>query len=762
MKSKKFVVMQIIYLLGFSCMFYLSLAASVEKVAALKPLAGTNGMQTYIVWVEKPSSNFLAQSDHEDLESWYQSFLPQTIANSNQLEKPRMVYAYHNVATGFAARLTAEEVKEMEKKEGFISAHPERKLQLHTTHSPNFLGLQQQVGLWKGSHYGEGVIIGVLDTGITPGHPSFSDKGVPAPPAKWKGKCDFKGTGCNDKLIGARSFDGGKTTGGPPVDAAGHGTHTSSTAAGNFVDGASVFGMAKGTAAGMAPLAHLAMYQVCSEDGCYDSDIIAGIDTAVGDGVDVISISLGGGSAPFYGDSIALGAYGAIQKGIFVSCSAGNEGPDYSSLSNEAPWILTVGASTIDRNIKATAKLGNREEHDGESLFQPKDFGSELFPLVYAAAHSNDSTAFCDVGTLSNVEGKVVVCELGGEVKRIAKGIEVKRAGGVAMILVNPDFGGDTTIADAHVLPATHVSYAAGVSIQAYINSTSTPTATILFKGTVIGDQLAPKVSFFSSRGPSIESPGILKPDIIGPGVSILAAWPFSVDNATEYKTFDIVSGTSMSCPHLSGIAALLKSSHPDWSPAAIKSAIMTTAEVDNLAGSAIIDETLNSANLFAIGAGHVNPSKANDPGLIYDLKPQDYIPYLCGLNYTDRHIAIITQKTVKCSEVGSIPEAQLNYPSFSLFLDPAGEPQNYTRTVTNVGPAKSTYELAVVSPHKVDISVQPEQLTFTEVGQTMTYHVVFAAQYDAGKDGITSQGYLSWVSDQHSVRSQISVIFDT
>ncbi|KAL6174595.1 hypothetical protein ACLB2K_051241 [Fragaria x ananassa] len=637
MKSKKFVVMQIIYLLGFSCMFYMSLAASVEKVAALKPLAGTN------------------------------------------------------------AKLTEEEVKEMEKKEGCISARPERKLQLHTTHSPNFLGLQQGVGLWKGSHYGEGVIIGVLDTGITPGHPSFSDKGVPAPPAKWKGKCDFKGTGCNDKLIGARSFDGGKTTGGPPVDAAGHGTHTSSTAAGNFVDGAGVFGMAKGTAAGMAPLAHLAMYQVCSEDGCYDSDIIAGIDTAVGDGVDVISISLGGGSAPFYGDSIALGAYGAIQKGIFVSCSAGNEGPDYSSLSNEAPWILTVGASTIDRNIRATAKLGNGEEYDGESLFQPKDFGSELFPLVYAAAHSNDSTAFCDVGTLSNVEGKVVVCELGGEVKRIAKGIEVKRAGGVAMILVNPDFGGDTTIADAHVLPATH---------------------------------LAPKVSFFSSRGPSIESPGILKPDIIGPGVSILAAWPFSVDNATEYKTFDIVSGTSMSCPHLSGIAALLKSSHPDWSPAAIKSAIMTTAEVDNLAGSAIIDETLNSANLFAIGA--------------------------------DRHIAIITQKTVKCSEVGSIPEAQLNYPSFSLFLDPAGEPQNYTRTVTNVGPAKSTYELAVASPHKVDIRVQPEQLTFTEVGQTMTYHVVFTAQYDAGKDGITSQGYLSWVSDQHSVRSQISVIFDT
>ncbi|PQQ09154.1 subtilisin-like protease SBT1.7 [Prunus yedoensis var. nudiflora] len=163
---------------------------------------------------------------------------------------------------------------------------------------------------------------------------------------------------------------------------------------------------------------------------------------------------------------------------------------------------------------------------------------------------------------------------------------------------------------------------------------------------TVIGDPLAPKVASFSSRGPSITSPGILKPDIIGPGVSILAAWPVPVDNGTEGKaTFNMISGTSMSCPHLSGIAALLKSSHPDWSPAAIKSAIMTTAEVENLAGSAIVDQTLFAADIFALGAGHVNPSKANDPGLIYDIQPEDYIPYLCGLNYTDEQIQVITHK---------------------------------------------------------------------------------------------------------------------
>lgn len=181
------------------------------------------------------------------------------------------------------------------------------------------------------------------------------------------------------------------------------------------------------------------------------------------------------------------------------------------------------------------------------------------------------------------------------------------------MILMNEESDGFSTNADTHVLPATHVSHAAGLKIKAYINSTATPTAAILFKGTVIGKPLSPTVASFSSRGPNLESPGILKPDIIGPGVSILAAWPFPLDNCTNSKsTFNIISGTSMSCPHLSGIAALLKSSHPYWSPAAIKSAIMTSADTQNFEGKAIVDQTLRPADVFATGAGHVNPTRAN------------------------------------------------------------------------------------------------------------------------------------------------------
>ncbi|CAN6579284.1 unnamed protein product [Malus baccata var. baccata] len=634
MEKENGAALHLIYLVGFALiMFFSSRVVSQEE---------QNSLQTYIVFLKKPiSSKFTVESD---LDSWYQSFLPETTASANQ---QRIIHAYRNVVTGFAAKLTKEEVKAMENKEGFLKAHPEITVPLLTTHSPNFLGLHQGCGLWKQANYGEGVIIGLMDTGIGPDHPSFSDEGVPPPPAKWKGKCEFNGTVCNKKLIGAQNFVGaeeGNITG-TPFDEHGHGTHTSSTAAGNFVQGASVFGDANGTAVGMAPYAHLAMYKVCYGISCRSGDILAGIDAAVEDSVDVISISLGGPSLPFYDNVIAIGAFAAMKRGIFVSCGAGNSGA-HKSLANEAPWFLTVGASTTDRILK-----------------------------------SQDE------------------------------------------------------------------------KLSSY--------------GTVIGDALAPRVAFFSSRGPSRASPGILKPDIIGPGVKILAAWPESVDNATlpnPKATFNIISGTSMSTPHLSGIAALLKTSHPDWSPAAIRSAIMTTADVLNLAGTPIIDQGLKPADVFAIGGGHVNPTKANDPGLVFDIKPEDYFPYLCGLNYNETVIEIITQQTVKCSEVGVIQEAQLNYPSFSIKAGPnQTQSQYYTRTAKNVGPAISTYNLDLSVPHQMGISVNPQVLTFTEINQEITYHVEFIPEEGAGKDGVPyGQGYLRWFSDKHNVTTPIAVIFDT
>ncbi|XP_050228014.1 subtilisin-like protease [Mercurialis annua] len=747
-----------VILLCLTCLSSFS-QAIISKGTESNKFFGQRKLETYIVFVTKPQDGFLKQS--QDLESWYKSFLPTSISNSNQ--QKRIVYSYRNVVSGFAAKLTADEAKAMEANDGLVSARPQKILPLHTTHSPNFLGLHQNLGFWRNSTYGNGVIIGVLDTGITPDHPSFGEQGMSPPPAKWRGKCEFNGTvACNNKLIGARTFLSNEHRYGPPgpFDDEGHGTHTSSTAAGNFVEGANVFGNANGTAVGMAPLAHVAMYQVCSDFGCSESDILAAMDTAVDDGVDILSLSLGGGSSPFFADSIAVGAFGAIQNGIFVSCSAGNSGPENSSLSNEAPWILTVGASTIDRSIRSTVKLGNNAEYFGESLFQPQKPTQNFWPLVYPGKNGNQSSALCEEGSLesSEVKGKIVLCDRGGSAGRVEKGQVVADAGGAGMILVNQEDEGYNTIADAHVLPASHVSYSDGMGIKAYINSTSSPTALFVFEGTVIGVKSAPMVSSFSSRGPSLSSPGILKPDIIGPGVSILAAWPISVENKTNTKaTFNMISGTSMSCPHLSGIAALLKSAHPDWSPAAIKSAIMTTADTVNLAGQPIVDERLLPADILATGSGHVNPSKAGDPGLVYDIQPDDYIPYLCGLGYPDRDITYIVQRKIKCSEVQSIPEAQLNYPSFSIVF--GFKTQTYTRTVTNVGPATSSYTVSVAPPPGVDVTVTPSKIAFTQVKQTETYTVTFTNTGKVYSDPFV-QGYLKWDSDQYSVRSPILVLF--
>ncbi|XP_073133017.1 subtilisin-like protease [Henckelia pumila] len=706
-------------------------------------------LQTYIVHVEPQYS--------QDLQAWYHSFVP--VPNTEtSTRKSRILYFYNNVLSGFAAELSADDLKTIRQKDGFVSARPERVIPLHTTHSPNFLGLNQNLGFWDSSNYGKGVIIGILDTGISPDHPSFSDKGMPPPPSRWKGKCEFNFTACNNKIIGARYF--GNVVG-TPLDQDGHGTHTASTAAGAFVEGANVFGNANGTAVGMAPLAHLAIYKVCGTIGCTESAILAAMDVAIDDGVDILSLSLGGDSFPFYEDSVALGAYSAMEKGIFVSCSGGNFGPFNQSLSNEAPWILTVGASTIDRKIRATLVLGNNEELDGESAFQPKDFPGTALPLVYPGANSSDPMArICTADSLNHddLRGKIVLCDIGGGITRIRKGIAVKNAGGAAMVLLNQEYMGYTTSAEAHDLPAIHISYADGLKVKAYLNSTSTPVSSILYKGTIIGDANAPAVAGFSSRGPSLASPGILKPDIIGPGVNILAAWPLSVENNTNTKsTFNIVSGTSMSCPHLSGVAALLKNAHPDWSPAAIKSAIMTSADLVNLAGDHIEDQTLLPADVFATGAGHVNPGKATDPGLVYDIHPGDYIPYLCGLNYTSRQVGVILQRKVDCLVESSIPEAQLNYPSFSVVL--GSDPQTYTRTITNVGEADSSYDLEIVSPPGVDVSVEPSVLSFSEVNQKLAYNTTFSRSRHQ-VDNVFSQGFLNWKSAKYSVRSPIAVVF--
>jgi subtilisin family serine protease len=710
-------------------------------------------LRTFIVHVRPHESHVFGTTD--DRTTWYKTFLP---------EDERLIHSYHHVASGFAARLTEREVDALSGVPGFVAAIPNRVYRLLTTHTPNFLGLDlPQAGRNYTSGFGEGVIIAVLDSGVYPFHPSFSGDGMPPPPAKWKGRCDFNVSACNNKLIGARSFESNPS----PLDLDGHGTHTSSTAAGAVVPGAQVLGQGSGTASGIAPRAHLAVYKVCGEE-CTSADILAGIDAAVGDGCDVISMSLGGDTVPFYMDSIAIGTFGAIEKGVFVSMAAGNDGPGDSTLSNDAPWMLTVAAGTMDRLIAAQVRLGNGATFDGESVFQPNTSTAVTYPLVYAGASSTPDANFCGNGSLDgfDVKGKIVLCDRGNHVDRLDKGKEVKRAGGFGMIMANQFTDGYSTIADAHVLPASHVSYVAGVNIKKYINYTANPVAQFIFKGTILGTSPAPAITSFSSRGPSPQNPGVLKPDITGPGVSVLAAWPFQVGPPSAPvlpgPTFNFESGTSMSTPHLSGIAALIKSKHPDWSPAAIKSAIMTTADPTDKSGKPIVDEQHEPANWFATGAGQVNPDKALDPGLVYDITTADYVGFLCGM-YTSQEVSVIARRSVDCSTVTVIPDRMLNYPSISLTLPSTTNPTApvvASRVVTNVGEASEVYYPRVDLPGTVPVQVKvtPSSLRFTAVNQVQNFTVsVWRVQ---GTDAKFLQGSLQWVSDKHTVRSPVSISF--
>nr|CAD1822148.1 unnamed protein product [Ananas comosus var. bracteatus] len=345
-----------------------------------EPNADSNVLQTYIVNVDKPlgADSFGA---HE-LRSYHESFLPTPTLDSGA---PRLIYSYRDVMSGFAARLTPAEVADMESKPGFVHARVDQVHPLLTTYTPEFMGLtQQNSAAWASAGFGQGIVIGILDTGIHPTHPSFDPAGMPPPPPNWRGNCSLaSGVWCNNKIIAARGFN--NSVDATALDTNGHGTHVASTAAGNSLDNANVLGRAFGTATGMAPRAHLAIYKVCFENGCATSNTLAAIDQAIYDGVDIISMSIGGNATyRYYYDGIAQGSLAALSHGIIAVAAAGNEGPAENTLAHDAPWVLTVGAASTDRRCRAIVKLGNGEELEGETAYQPSSFNqSRVLPIVY-------------------------------------------------------------------------------------------------------------------------------------------------------------------------------------------------------------------------------------------------------------------------------------------------------------------------------------------------------------------------------------------
>lgn len=726
-----------------------------------------------------------------------------SVLGSKEKAQDAIFYSYTKHINGFAATLEEEEAMEISKHPSVISVFPNRAHKLHTTRSWEFLGMEKggrvkPNSIWAKARFGQGVIIGNLDTGVWPEAGSFDDDGMGPVPARWRGVCQNQ-VRCNRKLIGAQYFNkgylatlAGEAAASPATarDTDGHGTHTLSTAAGRFVPGANLFGYGNGTAKGGAPGAHVAAYKVCwhprAGSECADADILAAFDAAIHDGVDVLSVSLGTSPVDYFREGVAIGSFHAVMNGIAVVASAGNAGPRAGTVSNTAPWLFTVAASTMDREFPAYVVFANHSRRikvsdeflQGQSLSPDRLPDNKHYPLISSEeAKATNATAqqarFCMEGSLdkTKVEGKIVVC-MRGKAPRVEKGQSVHRAGGVGLVLANDEATGNEMIADAHVLPATHVTYSDGVELLAYIEATTFASGYITSPNTALETKPAPFMAAFSSQGPNIVTPQILKPDITAPGVSILAAFtglvgPTSLPFDSRRVLFNSESGTSMSCPHVSGIAGLLKALHPDWSPAAIKSAIMTTARVQDNTRKPMSNSSFLRATPFGYGAGHVQPNRAADPGLVYDMGAADYLGFLCSLGYNSSVIETFmgddhrTNTPHACTARRRPKPEDLNYPSIAVpHLSPSGKPLAVSRRVRNVGAGPASYGVRVDEPRGVSVSVRPARLEFAAAGEEKEFAVTFRARQGLYLPGEYVFGRMAWsdAAGRHHVRSPLVV----
>jgi subtilisin family serine protease len=655
----------------------------------------------------------------------------------------KKLYNYGYVFSGFAAELTEAQAAKLALDKNVLAITKDEIRKLNTATTPAFLGLTGSTGFWATKAKGENVVIGIVDSGIWPEHPSFSDRTgsngggnqdgkldyqqIPG----WNGKCQpgdaFSGTNCNQKLIGARYYNAG--FGGnaaikvqfpyefnSPRDADGHGSHTASTAGGNANVAATGPAAVFGSITGIAPRARIAAYKVCwgnnDEGGCAGVDSVAAIDQAVADGVDVINFSISGTSTNFR-DPVEIAFLFAADAGVFVAASAGNSGPGSSTVAHPSPWITTVAAGTHNRDGAGSVTLGNGVTYLGASVASALA-SKPLIDSTAAGLPGADPTALALCYTAvdnggaavldpAKVAGKIVVCDR-GVTGRTNKSLAVQQAGGLGMILLNTS--ANSINADLHAVPTVHLQHTDRPAVKAYA-ATAGATARIN-AATILFNAAAPFTASFSSRGPLIGGNGdLLKPDLIAPGQDIIAAVsPIGYNG----RLFDSLSGTSMSSPHVAGLAALMKELKPGWSPMAIKSALMTTG-TDVLDGGVPPPET-NPVLIFRQGAGHVQPNAAATPGLVFDSSFGDWLSFLCAV-----------QPGGGCAGVPASDPSNLNTPSIAIG-DLAGV-QTVTRRVTNVGGNPATYEASVAGMVGFDTVVTPKLLTLA-AGETKSFTVAF------------------------------------
>ncbi|WP_166408834.1 S8 family serine peptidase [Labedella phragmitis] len=737
--------------------------------------AGTEETKTYVVVLRdqaaaaRSGSRFDAASRRV---ADYTRGLEETQSQVAESVGADILIGYTLATNGFAADLTDAQLEKLRSDTRVATVVENEILSVSDAGtSTGYLGLEGDDGVWSSlggsDEAGAGIVVGIIDTGIAPENPSFAGEALRSTAggdpyrdgdaiifektdgSQFRGTCEtgdqFTADDCSTKLIGARYFVNGfgadrigTTATGEylsPRDGASHGSHTASTAAGN----ASVDAVTAGPViSGVAPAAKLAVYKACwegpdpaatTDDGCATADLLAAIDAAVADNVDVINYSIGGGAAETTNSLTDQAFMRAAEVGIFVAAAAGNAGPNASTLDNASPWITTVAASTIPAP-EGTVRLGDGTAFLGATTTVPS--AGVAGPFVSAAdvaLAGATSSALCGPDSLdpARTAGTIVLCDR-GEVDRVAKSAEVARAGGIGMVLVNTS--PDSTDLDAHSVPTIHVDSAARDALVAY-TATDGATAT-LENGNTAGEAPAPtpQVAGFSSRGPVLaDGSDLIKPDVAAPGVNILAA----TANADEADpTWGYMSGTSMASPHVAGLAALYLGEHPTASPSEVKSALMTTAR------ETLTDIGEPFGDPFGQGNGEVVPRDYLSPGLLYLNDVTDWTAYLQGIG--EEH------------GVDPIDPSDLNLPSIGIG-GLAGS-QTVTRTVTAT--ASGEYTASVEGLSGVSVTVSPSTLSFDAAGEEREFTVTFT-RTDAELSRF-STGYLTWANDRFAVRSALAI----
>ncbi|CAI5478690.1 unnamed protein product [Closterium sp. Yama58-4] len=772
-----------------------------------------------------------------------------SVATSAKIPHSNLLYSFKYVSHGFAARLTPQQVSQLRQNPAVESIRQDVLFRPLTNYSPNFLQLPGTMWASAGGpkNAGENVIIGVIDTGIWPEHPSFSaantSRSFSAPPARWAGSCtttsDFSARLCTNKLIGAQVFNAGfrqrfkaesnAVDYSSARDSNGHGTWCAGAAVGNVVEAGKL-----GTVSGMAPRAHLAIYKVVwtnMNSGGYLAtmvDINAAVDKAVADGVDVISISLGGADPnATYFDHVN---YLNVNKaGVFVAFAAGNSGSPpsrvvYRTIDNFSPFYMTVGASSIARRgtyeSSGESNLLRKLLPGMTSPFDTPDSSSSSSSTTVAAAagaadastapagsrsvlggaaggevgagtDANSNSSSIDAATTSlqvvfveaqkaartlkqranaricaplsldpsKISGKVVLCNQGGSSIK-AKAWEVAGKGGYAMIVLDP-LGLPKNLGSFKIgsLPVRRIGMKETVQLRSFMagSKKAQPKGIFSWLRKFVAASRAPVIASFSSTGP-LNNPStnpepaprpcndIIKPDIVAPGVDLWSAANSELSNRWDAQ-YAQLSGTSMATPHIAGIAALLVQRYPNWTPAQLMSAMMTTATTKDNKGQAIQTSEHQLATPWDMGAGHINPRKLLDPGLTYNIAFKDYQNFLAGQDLN-------RAKLLWPSETFAPTSARnLNRPTISVaWLSGSAV---VTRKVTSVFDQDATYVAKVVSPRGVDVAVDPQNFTISS-GASVTYRITFTVLRTSPT---FSYGSLTWEDEHdHSVRSILAV----